>query len=110
VSDLDDTIERLVAYRAAGADVLYAPGLTSIDDIRRVVEAVGAPVNVLALPGAPTVPELAAAGVARLSVGSLFAWAAYGALADAARELLGPGTSTYANHLLSSADRNAAFG
>jgi 2-methylisocitrate lyase-like PEP mutase family enzyme len=110
VSDLDDTIERLVAYRAAGADVLYAPGLTSIDDIRRVVEAVDAPLNVLALPGAPTVPELAAAGVARLSVGSLFAWAAYGALADAARELLGPGTSTYANHLLSSADRNAAFG
>ncbi len=109
VTDLDDTIERLVAYRSAGADVLYAPGLLSIDDIRRVVEAVDAPVNVLALPGAPTVTDLAAIGVARISVGSLLAWAAYGALADAARELLGPGTSTYTARLLSSADRGAAF-
>ena len=55
--DLDDTIERLRAYEQAGADVLYAPGLTDLEDIRRVVESVGLPVNVLARPGAPPVPS-----------------------------------------------------
>src|SRR5271166_2562735 len=53
--DLDDTIARLVAYQEAGADVLYAPGLTDLADIARVVDAVDRPVNVLALPGAPSV-------------------------------------------------------
>ena len=98
----------LEAYRDAGADVIYAPGLSRPADIERVV-AVGVPVNVLAVPGAPTVPELAELGVARVSVGSLFAWAAYGALIDAAAELLGPGTSAYAQRLLSGATRDAAF-
>ena len=60
VDDLDDTIARLVAYRDAGADVVYAPGLRDIGRIAAVVEAVGLPVNVLALPGGPTVAELAA--------------------------------------------------
>ena len=60
VDDLDDTIARLVAYRDAGADCLYAPALTRIDQIAAVVEAVGAPLNVLALPVAPSIPELAA--------------------------------------------------
>lgn len=109
VSDLDDTIARLASYRDAGADVVYAPGLTDLDVIGRVVEAVGVPVNVLALPNAPTVSELASVGVARVSLGSLFAWAAYGALVDATEELLGPGTSTYAAGLLPTALRNAAF-
>ena len=54
-ADLDDTIERLQAYERAGADVLYAPGLTDLQDIRRVVESVSLPVNVLARPGAPPV-------------------------------------------------------
>jgi 2-methylisocitrate lyase-like PEP mutase family enzyme len=85
--DLDDTIRRLQAYQEAGADVLYAPGLTSLADIRSVVSAVDRPVNVLALPGAPAVPELAAAGVRRISVGSAFAYAALGAAVQAAREL-----------------------
>ena len=67
--DLDDTIARLRAYGEAGADVLYAPGLTRIEDIRRVVAEVGRPVNVLTVPGAPPVRELAAAGVARISTG-----------------------------------------
>ena len=79
VDDRDDTIARLLAYRAAGADCLYAPGLVDIAQIARVVEAVGAPVNVLALPGGPSVGELAAAGVRRVSTGSLLAGAAYGA-------------------------------
>jgi 2-methylisocitrate lyase-like PEP mutase family enzyme len=89
VTDLDDTIARLIAYRDVGADVVYAPGLMALSDIAHVVEEVGCPLNVLALPGTPTVPELASVGVARVSVGSLLAWAAYGALATAARELLG---------------------
>ena len=109
IADLDDTIARLVAYRDAGADVLYAPGLSKADDIARVVAEVGAPINVLALPGTPPVPELAALGVARISVGSLFAWAAYGVLAEAASELMGPGTTEYVKHMLSGELRRTAF-
>jgi 2-methylisocitrate lyase-like PEP mutase family enzyme len=95
VDDLDGTIERLVAYRDAGADCLYAPGLTGIDDIRRVVDEVGAPVNVLALPTTPAVAELEAAGVRRISTGGLLAAAAYGSLVAGAQELLDEGTSSY---------------
>jgi 2-methylisocitrate lyase-like PEP mutase family enzyme len=91
-ADLDDTIERLRAYERAGADVLYAPGLTDLQDIRRVVESVGLPVNVLARPGAPPVSELAAAGVKRISVGGAFAFAALGEVVAAARELREQGT------------------
>ena len=90
--DLADTIARLQAYQEAGADVLYAPGLTDTEDIRRIVDAVDRPVNVLARPGAPPVSELAAAGVRRISVGSGFAWVAYGAAIEAGRELLEKGT------------------
>jgi 2-methylisocitrate lyase-like PEP mutase family enzyme len=90
--DLADTIARLQAYQEAGADVLYAPGLTALDDIRRLVAAVDRPVNVLARPGVPAVAELAEAGVARVSVGGGFAFAALGAVVEAARELRGPGT------------------
>jgi len=93
--DLADTIARLQAYQEAGADVLFAPGLTSPDDIRRVVESVDRPVNVLAVRGAPTVAELAALGVARISVGGAFAFAALAALCDAAQELRGKGTYGY---------------
>jgi len=90
--DLDDTIIRLQAYEDAGADVLYAPGLTSLDDIRRVVSSLDRPVNVLALAAAPAVGELVSVGVARISVGSAFASVAMGAVVDAARELLDAGT------------------
>jgi 2-methylisocitrate lyase-like PEP mutase family enzyme len=90
--DLDDTIARLRAYGEAGADVLYAPGLTRIEDIRRVVAEVGRPVNVLAVPGAPPVAELAAAGVKRISTGGALAYAAIDAVARAARELQEDGT------------------
>ena len=91
-NDLADTIARLQAYSEAGADVLYAPGLRAIEDIRRVVESLDRPVNVLALPGAPSVAELAEAGVARISVGGAFAFAALGNVVAAARELLEEGT------------------
>jgi 2-methylisocitrate lyase-like PEP mutase family enzyme len=90
--DLEDTIARLRAYEAAGADVLYAPGLTDLQDIRRVVEAVGLPVNVLARPGGPSVGELASVGVKRVSVGGAFAFAALGAVVEAANELREAGT------------------
>jgi 2-methylisocitrate lyase-like PEP mutase family enzyme len=90
--DLADTIARLQRYSEAGADVLYAPGLTRAGDIREVVRSVGRPVNVLALADAPPVAELAELGVARISVGGAFAFAALGALADAARELQTTGT------------------
>jgi 2-methylisocitrate lyase-like PEP mutase family enzyme len=90
--DLADTIARLQAYQDAGADVLYAPGLRRLEDIGRVVAAVDRPVNVLALPGAPSVAELAAAGVSRVSVGGAFAFAAVGAVVEAATELRDAGT------------------
>ena len=95
-SDPDDTIARLVAYRDAGADVVYAPGLTDLDQIARVVEAVQIPLNVLALPSTPSLAELASAGVRRVSTGSLLAGVAYGALLEGARELREEGTSHYA--------------
>ncbi len=93
--DLADTIARLQAFQAAGADVLYAPGLTSLADIRQVVSAVDRPVNVLAMPGVPPVSELAAAGVSRVSVGGALAFAALSAIADAAIELRDQGTYGY---------------
>ncbi len=109
VDDIDDTVARLRAYREAGADVLYAPRLTDADQIRRVVEATDAPVNVLAMRHGPSVPELAALGVRRVSTGGPLARAAYGALRRAAEELLGPGTSTYQDDALTSDDLERAF-
>jgi 2-methylisocitrate lyase-like PEP mutase family enzyme len=96
VDDLEDTVARLIAYRDAGADCVYAPGLTDIGHIRAVVDAVACPLNVLALPAAPRTAELAAAGVRRVSTGSLLAGAAYGGLYAGAQELLDDGTSHYA--------------
>jgi 2-methylisocitrate lyase-like PEP mutase family enzyme len=87
--DLGDAIERLQAFAAAGADVVYAPGITALEDVRRVVAAVDVPVNVLLLPAGPSAPELADAGVARISVGGAFAFAAYAEAERLAGELLG---------------------
>ncbi len=90
--DLADTIGRLQAYQEAGADVLYAPGLSRAQDIRALVSAVDRPVNVLTVPGLPPVRELAELGVSRVSVGGSFAFAAVGGVVAAARELLDQGT------------------
>jgi len=108
--DLDDTIARLRAYRAAGATCVYAPGLSDLADITRVVAETGAPVNVLALRRTPTVAELAAAGVRRVSTGGGLAWAAYGALVRAATELRDEGTATYLDGAVGRKLRDAAFG
>jgi 2-methylisocitrate lyase-like PEP mutase family enzyme len=109
--DLSEIVARLQAYQEAGADVLFAPGLSSLEDIRQVVASVDRPVNVLALPGAPSVSELASAGVGRVSVGGAFAFAALGTLVEAARELSEQGTYTYWERARTGATRaRAAFG
>ncbi len=96
--DLGDTIRRLRAFAEAGADVLYAPGLPSLEAIGEVCRSVSKPVNVvMGLKGATySVAELAAAGVKRIGVGGSFARAALGAFARAAREVKDQGTFTYA--------------
>ena len=92
--DLDDTIRRLQAFQDAGADVLYAPGLRDLEEIRRLCASLTKPVNVvMGLPGAAfAVRELAAAGVKRISVGSALARLAYGACLRAAQEIVEQGT------------------
>jgi 2-methylisocitrate lyase-like PEP mutase family enzyme len=109
--DLADTIARLQAYQEAGADVLYAPGLTSHEDIRLLVSSVDRPVNVLALPGVPPVSALAELGVSRISVGGGFAFAALGGLVEAANELLSAGTYAFLERAaLGSRTARAALG
>jgi len=85
-ADLSDTIERLLAYEAAGADVLYAPGLTTTEEIRELCSAVSRPVNVLAF-GGLSFAEIAGAGAQRVSVGGGLAWVAVNAFAEAARAI-----------------------
>ncbi|MDQ6884119.1 MAG: isocitrate lyase/phosphoenolpyruvate mutase family protein [Candidatus Dormibacteraeota bacterium] len=81
--DLKDTIARLQAYEAAGADVLYAPGLRTVEEITAVCRAVAKPVNVLALPGL-SLAQVIDAGARRVSVGGGLTWVAVKAMADAA--------------------------
>ncbi len=105
-ADLRDTIHRLQAFEAAGADVLFAPGLPDIEAIRTVVAAVSKPLNVvLWQKKSPyTIAELAAAGVQRVSSGGSFARAALTGLRDAALEVLGPGTLTYLDDAITTAE------
>ncbi len=96
--DLDDTIRRLQAFEQAGAEVLYAPGLTKLEQIRTVCSSVSRPVNVVMglVGGTFSVPQLAEAGVKRISLGSSLARAALGALTRAAREIRDQGTFSFA--------------
>ncbi|MBI3408221.1 MAG: isocitrate lyase/phosphoenolpyruvate mutase family protein [Planctomycetes bacterium] len=100
--DLDDTIRRLQAFEAVGADALYAPGLTKAEDIRTVCAAVNKPVNVImGLKGASfSVVQLAALGVRRVSVGSALCRAALGAFVRASREIREHGTFTFAEEAM----------
>lgn len=104
--DLADTIRRLQAYEAAGADVLFAPGLPDLEAIRKVVAAVSKPLNVvLWQKQSPyTIADLAAAGVQRVSSGGSFARAALSGLRDAAVEVLGPGTLSYLDDAITTAE------
>lgn len=97
--DLGDTISRLQAYQEAGADVLYAPFLPTMEDIRTVISSVDRPVNILMGPRAGFVPmaDLAAIGVKRVSMGPALSNAAYRAMAAAGRELLDTGTLAFLN-------------
>lgn len=109
--DLGDTIKRLQAYQEAGADVLYAPGLTSKKGIAAVVVSVDRPVNVvMGLRGAQlSVAELSAMGVKRVSVGSALSRAALGAFLRAAREMREQGTFGFASEAASFAEINGMF-
>jgi len=91
--DLADTISRLQSYEAAGADVLYAPGLRTVEEIAAVCGAVGKPVNVLAVPQL-TVAQIVEAGAQRISVGGSLAWVAAAALVDAATAIRDRGDLT----------------
>jgi 2-methylisocitrate lyase-like PEP mutase family enzyme len=106
--DLDDTIKRLQAYEKAGADALYAPGVTKAEEIRTICRSVTKPVNVvMGLKSAPfSVAELAALGVKRISIGSALARAALAGFVAGAREIREKGTFTFADHAMSYAEAN----
>lgn len=109
VDDVDDTVRRLRAYRDAGAHAVYAPGLTDLRSIARIVDETAAPVNVLLMPGGPSRDELESIGVRRLSVGSSLARIAYDALVQAAEDLLGSGSLQEAWPYLDRDRAQAAF-
>lgn len=109
--DVKDTIERLQAFQEAGADVLYAPGLATREEIAEVVRSVDRPVNVvMGLQGARlSLAELSAMGVRRISVGSALARAALGAFLRAAQEMRDAGTFEFANDAAPAREINAIF-
>jgi 2-methylisocitrate lyase-like PEP mutase family enzyme len=110
--DIDDTIKRLQAFAAAGADVLYAPGLRDIDTIRRIVAAVPKPVNVVMSSGDPgiTVQQLADAGVKRISVGGALSRLAYAAVREAAISMRDAGSFQWTRDTLPGKDLKAILG
>lgn len=109
--DLADTIRRLQAFQEAGADVLYAPGLSTAEQVRAVVTSVDRPVNVVMglVPSTLTVAELDGLGVARISIGSALARLAYGTVMAAAREMLDGGTFSFADEAAPLRDLEAMF-
>lgn len=108
IDDLDDTIARLVSYRDAGAEVVFAPGISDLNQIEILVQAVGVPVNVIAFAGIPTLAELEEVGVRRVSTGGGPAKVAYGAALHAVRNLLAEG-SVWSDYGFSNDDRDAAL-
>jgi 2-methylisocitrate lyase-like PEP mutase family enzyme len=108
---IGDTIKRLQAYQEAGADVLYAPGIQSVEDIKAVLSSIDRPMNLLmGFASSPlTVAEVAALGVKRISIGGSMARAAMGALKRAGAEMLEHGTFSYAKEALAGKDLNALF-
>jgi 2-methylisocitrate lyase-like PEP mutase family enzyme len=109
-ADLKDTIRRLQAYQEAGADVLFAPGISSAEDIRQIVASIDRPLNVLiGMSMHLTVPQLQELGVTRISLGGSLARAAYGALMRAATEILTAGSFDYTAQAASGKELNGIF-
>ncbi|MCS6549363.1 isocitrate lyase/phosphoenolpyruvate mutase family protein [Curtobacterium flaccumfaciens pv. flaccumfaciens] len=106
---LAETLERARRYRGAGADGVFVPGVRDVETIRALVESIDGPVNVMAGPGSPTVAELARLGVARISLGSAVAQAAYAVARQASAELLTTGTYDSLAAGVDYADLNALF-
>ena len=109
-ADYSEAVRRLVAFRDAGADCVFAPGLKDADTIRRLAEAVQCPLNILAGPGSPSIPELAKLGVARVSVGSAPVRATLGLLRRMADELRTSGTYSSMDGAVSHAEMNKLLG
>ncbi|HEY1899052.1 MAG TPA: isocitrate lyase/phosphoenolpyruvate mutase family protein [Steroidobacteraceae bacterium] len=109
--DLKDTIRRLQAYQEAGADVLFAPGIKSREDIRQIISSIDRPLNILAgMPGMPlTVAELQELGVTRISLGGSLARAAYGAMLQAMAEVQTQGTFEFAGKAVSRKELDGVF-
>ena len=105
----DETVRRARAYTAAGADGVFVPGVADADTIRRLAAAVGAPLNVIGGPGVPSVPELRALGVARVSVGPGLARSVMAHIRRAATEVLGAGTYDALRDQIPSPEANAQF-
>ena len=109
-ADYAEAVRRLVAFRDAGADCVFVPGLKDAETIGRLVRAVECPLNILAVPGAPSIAELEKLGVARLSVGSGFMRATLGLLRRAAEELKSAGTCGVLGDAMPYADVNKMLG
>jgi 2-methylisocitrate lyase-like PEP mutase family enzyme len=107
---LQDTLDRAAAYLDAGASGIFVPGVADPATVAELAKGIAAPLNILVGPGSPTVPELAALGVARVSAGSSIAAAAYAVARRSTRELLGPGTYTELAGGLGYGELNALFG
>lgn len=102
----EETVRRGQAYRDAGADCIFIPGLAHRETIRRLVHEIGGPINILAGPDTPPVPELQALGVARVSMGGMVMRATLGLVRRAAAELRGPGTFGFADGMVTHAEMN----
>ncbi|HEU4955557.1 MAG TPA: isocitrate lyase/phosphoenolpyruvate mutase family protein, partial [Gemmatimonadales bacterium] len=105
----DEAVRRARAYTAAGADGVFLPGVVDASTIARLVQVIGAPVNIMASYGAPSIGELAGLGVARVSVGPAITRAAMATIRTAARELLETGTYDALVGGVSFAEANALF-
>lgn len=104
-NDLDDTIRRLQAFEKAGANVLYAPGIKSLDQLQQTTDALNKPFNVLsAFFKNVSVDEFSAAGAKRISLGGALTWATIRPLLDASKEMLERGTFNWSNHLVSGSE------
>ncbi len=109
-SRLEETCRRAAAYRAAGADCIFVPGVIDRETITALVKGVGGPLNIMAMPGAPSTADLGKLGVARVSVGPTLTQAAFATVRHATRELLEQGTYGKPEDLMSFKDVWALFG